>query len=148
MQRRYTPNFHGYLSEAQERLIEQLTVPKVWKYWRLERLWGRLSTYYDPAGFENIMLTGWSGICLSTFHANTGSDRFVTPGSLTLTLGNPKKTYRHDTHSFNDSLMWNFGRSPQTAFACEPDWTYSDMQLLWRQQCRVPRRRVRYRAPQ
>jgi hypothetical protein len=125
VQRHYTPNFHGYLSEAQERLIEKLTVPKVWKYWRLERLWGRLSTNYDPAGFENIMLTGWSGICLNTYHANTGSDRFVGPDSLEFGLGNPKKTYQHDTRSFNDSLLWNFGRSPQTVFACEPNWTYS-----------------------
>jgi hypothetical protein len=125
VQRHYTPNFHGYLADAQERLIEKLTVPKVWKYWRLERLWGRLSTHYDPAGFENIMLTGWSGICLNTFHANTGSHRFVGPDSLEFGLGNPKKTYRHDTRSFNDSLLWNFDRSPQTVFACEPNWTYS-----------------------
>lgn len=125
VQRHYTPNFHGYLSDAQERLIEKLSVPKVWKYWRLERLWGRLSTNYDPVGFENIMLTGWSGLCLNTFRANTGSDRFVGPGALEFTLGNPKKTYRHDTHSFNESLMWNFRRSPQTVFACEPNWTYS-----------------------
>lgn len=125
VQRHYTPNFHGYLSESQERLIEKLTVPKVWKYWRLERLWGRLSTNYDPAGFENIMLTGWSGICLNTYRANTGSDRFVGPDSLEFGLGNPKKTYLHDTRSFNDSLLWNFDRSPQTVFACEPNWTYS-----------------------
>lgn len=129
VQRHYTPNFHGYLSQAQERLIEKLTVPKVWKYWRLERLWGRLSTNYDPAGFENIMLTGWSGICLNTYSANTGSDRFLGPGSLEFGLGNPKKTYRHDTHSFNQSLMWNFDRSPQTVFACEPNWTYSACNL-------------------
>lgn len=125
VQRYYTPNFHGYLSDAQERLIEKLTVPKVWKYWRLERLWGRLSTNYDPAGAENIMLTGWSGICLNTYRANTRSDRFVGPDSLVFGLGNAKKTYRHDTHSFNDSLRWNFDRSPQTVFACEPNWTYS-----------------------
>lgn len=125
VQRHYTPNFHGYLSDAQERLIEKLSVPKVWKYWRLERLWGRLSTDYDPAGFENIMLTGWSGICLNTYHANTGSNRFVGPDSLEFGLGNPSKTYHHDTRSFNDSLLWNFDRSPQTVFACEPNWTYS-----------------------
>ncbi|AEF37820.1 conserved hypothetical protein [Mycolicibacter sinensis] len=129
VQRHYTPNFHGYLSEAQERLIEKLTVPKVWKYWRLERLWGRLSTNYDPAGFENIMLTGWSGICLNTYSTNTGSDRFVGPGSLEFSLGDPNKTYHHDAHSFNESLMWNFGRSPQTVFACEPNWTYSACNL-------------------
>lgn len=125
VQRHYTPNFHGYLSDAQERLIEKLTVPKVWKYWRLERLWGRLSTNYDPVRFENIMLTGWSGLCLNTYRANTGSDRFVGPDALEFTLGNPKKTFRHDTHSFNESLMWNFRHSPQTVFACEPNWTYS-----------------------
>ncbi|OBG02565.1 hypothetical protein [Mycolicibacter sinensis] len=125
VQRHYTPNFHGYLSVAQEQLIEKLTVPKVWKYWRLERLWGRLSTHYDPAGFENIMLTGWSGICLNTYSANTSSDRFARAGALEFGLGDPKKTYRHDAHSFNASLMWNFGRSPQTVFACEPNWTYS-----------------------
>ncbi|OBK87516.1 hypothetical protein A5648_03910 [Mycolicibacter sinensis] len=125
VQRHYTPNFRGYLSEAQERLIEKLTIPKVWKYWRLERLWGRLSTHYDPAGFENIMLTGWSGICLNTYSANTGSDRFVGPGALEFGLGNARKTYRHNAHSFNESLMWNFDRSPQTVFACEPNWTYA-----------------------
>ncbi|MEB3070653.1 linalool dehydratase/isomerase domain-containing protein [[Mycobacterium] vasticus] len=125
VQRHYTPSFHGYLSTAQERLIEKLTLPKVWSYWRLERLWGRLSTDYDPAARENIMLTGWSGICLNTFRATTGSNRFVGPESLLFSLGNPKKSYRHDTHSFQASLMRNFADSPQTVFACEPNWTYS-----------------------
>jgi linalool dehydratase/isomerase-like protein len=125
VQRHYTPNFHGYLSTAQERLIEKLTLPKVWKYWRLERLWGRFSTHYDPGGHENIMLTGWSGICLNTYHSTTGNDRFVGPNSLEFGLGNPKKTYRHDSHSFQESLMRNFAHSPQTLYACEPNWTYS-----------------------
>ncbi len=128
-QRFYTPNFHGYLSLAQEQVIEKLTVPEVWRYWRLERLWGRLSTNYDPVAFENIMLTGWSGICLNIYHANTGSTRFVDPGSMVFTLGNPKKTYRHDTRSFNASLLMNFERSPQTVYACEPNWTYSACNL-------------------
>jgi len=124
-QRHFLPNFYGYLSEAQERLIEKLTVPKVWGYWRLERLWGRLSTDYDPAGFENIMFTGWSGICLNTYTANTGSDRFTRPAALEFTLGNPRKVYPHNAHTFNESLLWNFDRSPQILFACEPNWTYS-----------------------
>lgn len=129
VQRHYTPNFHGYLSQAQENLIEKLSDRKVWSYWRLERLWGRLSLHYDPAATENIMFTGWSGICLNTYSATTGNARFAGSDALEFTLGNPKKTYRHGAESFNRSLLQNFDQAEHTLFPCEPNWTYSACNL-------------------
>ncbi|MFE9322539.1 hypothetical protein ACIHDR_24225 [Nocardia sp. NPDC052278] len=124
VQRHYVPNFHGYMSRAQENLIEKLAEPKVWGYWRLERLWGRLSLRYDPAASENIMFTGWSGICLNTYSATTGSKRFAGTEALEFRLGNSKQKYRHGAASFNRSLLENFERADHTLFPCEPNWTY------------------------
>lgn len=129
VQRHYTPAYHGALSRAQENLIERLTERKVWGYWRLERLWGRLSLDYDPAALENIMLTGYAGISMNTYSATTGSTRFAGSDALEFSLGNPRKTYRHGAESFNRSLLDNFSRSDHTLYPCEPNWTYSSCNL-------------------
>lgn len=99
----YAPSFHGYLSQAQRNCIDQLTLPKVWSYWRLESYWGHLRLNYDPVSKDNIMLTGWSGICINTYMSNTGDMRYTQDGSLTFSL--PRgRSYRHDAHSFLKSL--------------------------------------------
>ena len=94
----YTPNFHGYLSQAQRNLIDKLTVPKVWKWWRWESLWGNFSLKADPIAKDNIMFGGFSSAHIALYTANTGDDRYLQPGSLSFRL-NRFRTYRHDLNT-------------------------------------------------
>src|SRR5690606_36028459 len=110
LQAQYTPNFHGYLSQAQRYGIESLTRPEVCGYWKYESLWGNLRWNPDPIGTkDNIMLTGWSLIALATYSANTGDTRYRQPGALKFKpFKYFSKTYAHDEHSFVKALTWNW----------------------------------------
>jgi hypothetical protein len=129
MQCHYMPNFHGYLSEAQRNLIDKLTVPKVWKWWRWESLWGNFSFNADPISKDNIMFGGFSSAHVALYTGNTGDDRYLKPGSLSFRL-NRFRTYRHDL-----STMLAAGRkNHRTAvygplYPCEPNLTYSACNL-------------------
>ncbi len=120
----YTPSFHGYLSEAQRRLIETYLERQIWGYWVYESAWGHLNLANpDPAGRDNIMLTGWFGIQVCLYMSNTGDRRYAEPGSLTFRL-NERKAFRHDAHTIAQSVARNFQDSAFCLFPCEPNWIY------------------------
>jgi hypothetical protein len=123
-QSHYTPNFHGYLSEAQRNLIEKYRDPKVWKYWVYESMWGHFNfTHHDPVIRDNIMLSGWYGMHVGQYTLNTGDTRYAAPGSLTFKL-NDRKVYPHDLHSVEGAVLKNFEKNRFTLFPCEPNWVY------------------------
>ncbi len=129
MQCHYTPNFHGYASQAQRNLIEKLTTPKVWKWWRWESLWGNFSLNADPIAKDNIMFGGFSSAHIALYTANTGDLRYLEPGSLSFRL-NRFRTYRHDLRT----ILAAGRRNHQTAaygplYPCEPNLTYSACNL-------------------
>ena len=126
LQCKYMPNFHGYLNSAQRFAIESLTVPKVCGYWKLEALWGKLKWNPDPIDtIDNIMLTGWSLIGLSTYAANTGDLRYQERGVLRFRpFKNRSVTFDHDAHSFVQSLMRNWKSCPLYLYPCEPFWSF------------------------
>jgi len=124
MQSQYTPNFHGYLSEAQRRLIDQYLQRPIWDYWRLENLWGHLRYDPNPVGKSNIMLTAYLAQQVGMYMLTTGDRRYAEPGSLTFRW-NAKTAYAHDMGSLHRSLMSNFEASPFCLFPCEPHWIYS-----------------------
>jgi hypothetical protein len=121
----YTPNFHGYLSQAQRNLIDKLTVPKVWRWWRWENLWGNFSLNPDPIARDNIMFGGFSSTYVALYTATTGDDRYLKAGSLSFRW-NGRKTFAHDLNT-----MLAVGRmNHRTAtygplYPCEPNLTYS-----------------------
>jgi hypothetical protein len=123
LQCNYMPNFHGYLSQAQRRLIEQCLLPQVWSYWRLERLWGHLATTFDPVGKDNIMLTGFFGLQVGVYTSTTGDRRYAQPGSLTFD-DRKGHCFVHDLHSINRSLVDNMQTSAYCLYPCEPNWIY------------------------
>ena len=127
MQMRYTPSFHGYLNEAQRFAIESLARPEVCGYWKYEYLLGNFGWNPDPVGTrDNIMLTGWSAIALTTYAANTGDLRYQDRGALKFTpFASFKTAYAHDTHSFAHSILWNWQESRTFLYPCEPHWTFS-----------------------
>jgi hypothetical protein len=126
MQCRYTPNFHGYLNQAQRFAIESLALPQVCGYWKWEYLWGRLRWNPDPVGtLDNVMLTGWSQVALTTYAANTGDLRYQQSSALAFKpLRNGQRTYPHSAHTFTESIIANWQHSPTALYACEPHWVF------------------------
>ncbi|NKI16002.1 hypothetical protein HCU74_01090 [Spongiibacter sp. KMU-166] len=132
MQCHYTPNFHGYLNEAQRYTIESLTLPEVCGYWKLESVWGNFTWNPDPVDTkDNIMLTGWSGHCLGTYALNTGDTRYFEEGSLAFKPFKKEnsKRYKHSNHTFVDSLLKNWNQCNYFLFPCEPNFVYAQCNL-------------------
>jgi len=122
----YLPNFHGYMHRAQQNLIEKYLLRKVWGYWVWESCWGHLNfTDFDPAGRDNIMLTGWFGMHVGQYLLNSGDRRYAEPGSLTFVL-NERTRYQHDLHTIVGSVVNNYEHYQQDfcLYPCEPNWIY------------------------
>ncbi|MEQ8659388.1 MAG: hypothetical protein RLW62_01085, partial [Gammaproteobacteria bacterium] len=124
VQGNYTPNFRGYLGQAQRNLVETYLDRKVWGYWVHESMWGHFNfTDFDPAAKDNIMLTGWYGMHVNQYMLNSGDRRYAEPGSLTFRL-NERTAYAHDAHTLAESIRWNHARSDFCLYPCEPNWVY------------------------
>lgn len=122
----YMPNFHGYMHEAQKKLIDKYLLRKVWGYWVYESMWGHLNfSNFDPAARDNIMLTGWFGMHVGQYMLNSGDRTYAKPGSLTFRL-NEKTAYEHDIHTIIGSVVSNYEREKDAfcLFPCEPNWIY------------------------
>lgn len=119
-----TPNFHGYVSQAQRNLVDKYLQKKVWDYWIYETAWGHFNfTNFDPAGRDNVMLTGWLGLQANLYMSNTGDMRYASDGGLPFRL-NRSTTYQHSVHTLAKSVHDNFQSSPFGLYACEPNWIY------------------------
>jgi hypothetical protein len=126
VQRHHLPNFHGYLNEAQQRVIDQYLQGPIWGYWRLENLWGNLSLNTNPAKKDNVMLTGYLPVNALLYMINTGDDRYGKRGSMSF-MRNAKVAHEHDIHSIVKSVLDNFQGhydQPFCLYPCEPNWIY------------------------
>jgi hypothetical protein len=124
LQCHYAPSFSGYLARAQHNLIAQYVQKPIWSYWCYETSWGHLNfTDWDPAGRDNIMLTGWLGIQLGLTMSSTGDRRYAEPGSVSFRL-NERTCYAHDAHTIAASVSRNFARADYCLYPCEPNWVY------------------------
>jgi hypothetical protein len=124
IQAHYLPNFHGYMTRAQKNLIEKYRDPRVWRYWRLESMWGHLNfTNFDPAARDNIMLTGWYAMHVAQYMHVTGDRSYLEPGSLSFRL-NDRTVYKHDLHSIVRSVVMNMDAQAFCLYPCEPNWIY------------------------
>ena len=132
----YTPSFHGYLSLAQRNLIERMLDKKIWGYWRWEALWGKLSLNFDPAGEDNIMLTGFFGLQVALYMGNTGDQRYAKPGSLTFRYSD-RVCFAHDIHSIVGSVVRNYQQQAFCLYPCEPNWVYTPCNFMGMQALRA-----------
>lgn len=124
LQSRWLPNFRGYLGEAQRNLITKYLDRRVWDYWVLESCWGHLNfTDWNPAGRDNIMLTGWFGAHVGQYMLASGDRRYLEPGSLTFRL-NARQAWSHDFTTLIGSVAKNYETAEFGHFACEPNWIY------------------------
>lgn len=125
MQCHYTPNFHGYLNEAQRFAIDSLALPEVCGYWKWESWFGGFRASPDPVGRDNVMLTGWSLPPITVYAANTGDLRYQQPGALSMRpFRSLDVAYPHDANSFVASLDMNWSSAPYAMYPCEPHWSF------------------------
>ena len=117
------PAFRGYLARGQRQVIEKVLDPRVWRYWRLENLWGNLDPDPDPIRRDNIMLSGYLGLMVGLYESANADDRYSRPGALTFRQGSQAHPY--DFGTICEALAENFRRSHLGQFACEPNWVYS-----------------------
>lgn len=120
----FTPNFHGYLAQAQRNLIDLYLHKRVWQYWRFENAWGNFSLNPDPAVKDNIMLTGFYGLQVALYTAVTNDDLYLRDGSLTFKL-DERRQYQHSLPKIIDNIMENFRAQPFVLYPCEPNWVYT-----------------------
>lgn len=117
------PAFQAYLSKAQENLVLKQMDHRVWRYWRLESLWGNLRDDIDPVPRDNIMFTGFLATQIALFQAASGSRRFDAPGSLS--FRHPSgRVFTYSLPELVDVLAAGFRRAELGLLACEPNWVY------------------------
>lgn len=124
-----TPAFHGYVSEAQRRLIQKMMEPAVWRYWALENFWGNFRFDPDPIKRDNIMLSGYLLLMTNLYGSNTGDTRYNEPGALTFTW-NERKSYVYDNLSLANIVAANFEASKFGMFPCEPSLIFPICNVL------------------
>ncbi|MDB5502878.1 MAG: hypothetical protein JWR89_2780 [Tardiphaga sp.] len=126
LQRKYLPNFHGYLNQAQRYAIESLTSPEVCGYWTWENAWGNLSLNPDPVGTkDDVMLAGLSLSALTCYAENTGDLQYQKSGALQFKpFKHRRRTYGHNAQSFVDWITWNWDHAIYYLYACEPHWVF------------------------
>lgn len=120
----FTPNFHGYSTQAQRNLVELYRHRRVWQYWRYENAWGNFNLNPDPAAKDNIMLTGFYGLHVALYTAVSGDRRYLQDGSLTFKLDD-RRQYPHSLPKIIDNIMDNFRMQPYVLYPCEPNWVYT-----------------------
>jgi len=121
------PALRGYLSTAQQNLIEKMKDHRIWKYWALENAWGNLRLDPDPIApgtHDNVMYSGWYAAMIAMYASNTGDDRYDKPGAITLQHPSGRE-FVYDFPRVVRILAENFGRSDFCLFPCEPNWIYT-----------------------
>jgi hypothetical protein len=121
MQCKYTPNFHGYLNQAQRFLIEGFTHHDVCGYWKYENLGGYWNWNPDPVRWANVMLSGWAAPTIISYAANTGDDRYEKPGSIKFhPMKHSEKTYNYSAADFVHIFVDQIRKMPLALIPCEP----------------------------
>jgi hypothetical protein len=121
LQCKYTPNFHGYLNEAQRFLIDGFTRPETCGYWKWEHLLGYWKWNPDPAGRGNVMLTGWAAALIAGYEANTGDLYYENRNALRfMPFNHSAKTYDYSLESIIESFERQINTESAALIPCEP----------------------------
>lgn len=124
LQCHYAPSFHGYLSRAQQNLIDKYQERRVWNYWLFGAL-GRSLNFesLDPAAPENTMLTGRLNLQIGMYALASGDARYSRPGSIAFRL-TPRIVYDHTLESLALSVRRQIDSAPFGFYPSEPNWIY------------------------
>jgi hypothetical protein len=132
------PNAPGVFKPVFERLIEKMTNPEVWLYWREVSRGGawfnaHLSENYreewNPVARDNIMYSAYVQSMALLYNYLFDDDRYAQPDALAFEHwsyfwgGEPKK-FAYDQNSLNEHIYWQMVESGYLGVACEPNCTF------------------------
>jgi hypothetical protein len=118
-QRRHAPAARACFDDAQMRLLAKIGDRRLWRYWRLENVWGNLRFDADPVPRQNIMYSGFTLLQMALGDGNT----------LDLhQSGKAWKTYNLD--NIAGLLEVQYRASRYGLLACEPNWIYPLCNLI------------------
>ena len=123
VQAQFTPACKGYLHQAQDNLLKKLQDPRVWRYWRLENLWGNLATSRDPIRRDNIMYAGFLAAQMA-WHRNACA--YPVADMPRIICG----AHSYDLPEIIEILTRQFETSPFGLLPCEPNWVYPLCNLI------------------
>lgn len=118
------PSMRGYLQQAQLNLIEKSQQPRVWSYWRWERLWGTLTWNPDPFPVHNMMYSGYFGKMIGLYQNATGDLRHDEEGSIHL-KGTGGEEYSYDFPKICQILAKQYEKNDFYYISCEPNFMFS-----------------------
>ena len=117
------PAVQAYFLEAQRRLLAKQSDPRVWRYWRLESLWGHLRWDPNPVVRDNIMYSGFVAAQAALADRASGGRLLADAPALDLrTAGGGRCTYRQE--KLVACLAGQYAAAPFGLLACEPNWIY------------------------
>lgn len=119
----HLPAFEGYVDTAQRNLAAKQRNHRIWRYWKLENMWGNLRRQADPVPRDNIMFTGFVAAQIALFQGATGERAFEAPGSLTFEHPSGER-YAYSLPALIDVLVQGYGEAEFGLLACEPHWIY------------------------
>ncbi|KAL3474483.1 hypothetical protein BJX99DRAFT_260415 [Aspergillus californicus] len=126
----YAPNYSGALGEACRNAIHKAQCEKVNSFWKWECMWGKLNFHdWNPIKKDNIMVTGYYGLAVALYEANTRDYRFRATDSMLFVVD---KLHRYKTNLNNvvRAIFLNMRQSKFTLYPCEPHWIYSSCNLF------------------
>ncbi len=119
----HLPACRAYLQTAQENLAAKVRHHRVWRYWKLENMWGNLRTGADPVGRDNIMFSGFLAAQLAYYRSASGTRRFDEPGSLSFEHPSGER-YAYSLPALIEILARGYRQAEFGLLACEPNWVY------------------------
>lgn len=119
----HLPACRGYFHTAQENLVAKQRNYRVWRYWKLENMWGNLRMGADPVARDNIMFSGFLAAQIAYFHGATGVRTFDEPGSLPFEHPSGER-YAWSLPALINVLAGGYRGAEYGLLACEPNWIY------------------------
>ena len=129
MQAKYTPNFHGYLAQAQRFIIDALTDPRTCGYWKKANLLGYLKWDPDPVKKSNSHMSCWMAPVMTGYGALTGDRQYEEDSALKFRPyeKDPEKSCDYNVKGIVERLHAQFQNSkhPYMLIPCEPNLVYT-----------------------
>lgn len=120
-QRNYMPDFTGYMSTAQQNLKAKQENHRIWKYWKIENIWGNLRPGADPIARDNIMYSGFVGAQLA-YARNADPRGAAHLDGLSCRSRTSEFIYSQD--KIMQTLTAQYEDARYGLLSCEPNWVY------------------------
>ena len=132
------PNAPGVFKPVFERLIEKMTMPEVWMYWRdvskggawpNAHLVDKYQEEWNPVARDNIMYSAYVQSMVLLYNYLFADDRYAQPEALAFEhwsyfWGGEAKRFTYDQNSLNEHIYWQMVESGFLGVACEPNCTF------------------------